>query len=65
MVTKDWHKSYKIVNIFNYFFKAATEFLTYEESVPLLRNQCAFKDYEFYQRDLLVRAVEYLPDVPL
>ena len=55
---------YKIVNIFHIFFKATAEFLTYEESVPLLRSQCVFKDYKFYQRDLLVKAVEYLPDEP-
>ena len=55
-------QDYKIFDCF--FFKATAEFLTYEESVPLLRQQCVFKDYKFYKKDLLVRAVECLPDIP-
>ena len=55
-------QDYKIFDCF--FFKATAEFLTYEDSVPLLRKQCVFKDYKFYKKDLLVRAVECLPDIP-
>ena len=64
VTTKDWLTLYKIVNIFSFFLMATAEFLTYEETVPLLRKQCVFKDYTFFKRDVLVRAVECLPDDP-
>ena len=52
------------LQIFSHFLKATAEFLTHEETVPLLRKRFGFKDYTFFKRGVLVKAVECLPDDP-
>ena len=59
---KDCPGLYKILNYFSFLKASLEDYLTYEETVPILHKACKFKDYQFYKRSDIVNLVQALPD---
>ena len=59
---KDWPELYKILNYFSFLKASLEDYLTYEETVPILHKACQFKDYQFYKKNDIVKLVQALPD---